>query len=478
MQRNLLHLMILLVALCLSLPRFSARGQADYITIAYIPSDANIPNPERGFYHQDSPMWLDTERVPQDGEELREMRDEGITMLRWYFLIDEFRDRPLDDEALTYIEAQFAAARQAGLKVIPRFAYNFPQGGEYPYQDPDAPLERVLAHIDQLTPLLQGNSDVIAFMEIGFVGAWGEWHSSTHRLVDEETGINANSNAIINRLLAALPSNRMIAMRYPPYKQQLYGDAPTNEAIAFSGIPQARLGAHNDCFLASETDWGTYPEDANARQTLRNYLSADNRFVPQGGETCNAAEDAEPFINCENALSELALLRYSTLNIDYNTDVLDIWREQGCFDEITRRLGYRFRLIEAEMMSSVQQGGVLHLQLRLINEGFASPYNPRSVEIVLRSAESGQLYILSPQNMVEPRLWLPDLGEIDVPLEVLLPPDLPPGKYEVLLNLPDPTPSLYSRPEYAIQLANAEVWEAETGYNHLLASVDVVARNG
>ncbi len=474
MQRVRLHRIILLIALCMTTPFLAAQGQPALITITYTPNNAIIPNPERGFYHQDTPLWLGAERVPQPADSLRALRDKGITLLRWYFLLDEFRDLPLDEDTLAYIDAQFASARDAGLKVIPRFAYNFPVGGEYPFQEPDAPLERALAHIEQLTPLLQRNSDVIAFMELGFVGAWGEWHSSTNRLVDEETGINASSTAIIEALLAALPAERMVAMRYPPYKQQLYGSSPLDETLAFSGRPQARMGAHNDCFLASYTDWGTYPEDEAAREALRSYLNADNRFVPQGGETCNAAEDAQPFIGCENALRDLALLRYSARNIDYNTDGLDIWREQGCFAEIAARLGYRFRLIEARLPATIKQGDILNLQLSLINEGFASPYNPRAVEIILRSATDGRTHRLTPQNHVDPRLWLPDPGAFDITLDVPLPPDLPPGLYEVLLNLPDPAPGLYGRAEYAIQLANESVWEAETGYNRLLTTVEVI----
>ena len=115
--------------------------------------------------------------------------------------------------------------RTAGLKAISRFAYNFPQGGSYPYQDPDATRQQVLAHIAQLEPVLRKNADVIAYLEIGFVGAWGEWHSSTNKLVDPEPNskINDASRAIVNCLLEALPQERMVAMRYPRYKQQLAG---------------------------------------------------------------------------------------------------------------------------------------------------------------------------------------------------------------------------------------------------------------
>jgi hypothetical protein len=57
-----------------------------------------------------------------------------------------------------------------------------------------------------------------------------------------------------------------------------------------------------------------------------------------------------------------------------------------------------------------------------------------------------------------------------------LPSDLEPGPYEVLLNLYNPELGLARRPEYSIRLANANVWEAATGYNNLRADVSVVER--
>jgi len=41
------------------------------------------------------------------------------------------------------------------------------------------------------------------------------------------------------------------------------------------------------------------------------------------------------------------------------------------------------------------------------------------------------------------------------------------GNYSVLLNLSDPMPSLSSRPEYSIRLANNNAWQASTGFNKL-----------
>lgn len=464
-----------LILLCTMAPAGVSAGKMVQLNFAQDLLDSGFPNPERGFYDQDAPLWLNLERSPQDANTLRALRGQGISMLRWYLLIDEFRTGPFTDEVLAYFRSQFAAARDAGMKVIPRFSYNFPTGGEWPYQDPDAPLDRVLFHIGQLEPLLQENADVIAFMEIGFVGAWGEWHSSTNRLVEHPSGLNNSSRAIIDRLLLALPPERMIAMRYPPYKLALYGDQPLTPQQAFSGSPQARMGAHNDCFLASNTDWGTYPEAPAAREALKTYLSLDNRFLPQGGETCNAAEDAQPYIGCANALVDLVRLRYSTLNLDYQEDVLQGWRDGGCFTEIADRLGYRFHLTGAALNETAVAGGAFDLSFTVVNDGFASPYNPRGLEVVLRLASTGELYRFPLQAQHDPRTWLPDLGEITVNVQAELPVAMPPGRYDVLLALPDPHPTLYNRPEYAIRLANTGMWEAQTGFNRIGASIDVTS---
>ena len=54
-------------------------------------------------------------------------------------------------------------------------------------------------------------------------------------------------------------------------------------------------------------------------------------------------------------------------------------------------------------------------------------------------------------------------------------PQMPAGKYALLLHLPDGDAGLASRLEYAIRLANKDVWEATTGYNSLLHTVTVNA---
>ena len=147
------------------------------------------------------------------------------------------------------------------------------------------------------------------------------------------------------------------------------------------------------------------------------------------------------------------------------------WAAEGCRDEIARRLGYRLRLVSADLPATAAPGGALPLQLELENVGFAAPINPRPVVLVLRHTTSGAVVTVS--ITVEPRRWLP--GQHIVLASPTLPADLPPGAYELLLHLPDPHATLADRAEYAIQLANIDTWEPATGYNRLLHTVTISA---
>jgi hypothetical protein len=481
-MRHLLSVTFGWIVLTLALPPWVS-GQGSYVSLQYLPSNDNFPNPERGFHRSPHPpLWLGTERAPLDESTLRRYRNEGLSLIRAYYVIDEFRDAPLSHATLDAITADFATVRASGLKIIPRFAYSFPCAGSLEpcgpenFGETDAALARVLGHIAQLGPVLHANADVIAFMEMGFVGAWGEWHSSTNGLVGQGNTTTASSAAVIQAVVAALPTRRMTALRYPYQKQSLFGSPPLTAATAFNGTPQARIGAHNDCFLSNVHDGGTYstpyPPFGVQPELFKQYLNQDNRYVPQTGETCSFAADAQPYIQCPNALADLARMRWSALNIEYQPQVLDLWRQQGCFPEIERRLGYRLRLVGADMPLQVAAGGLLQLRLAIANDGFAAPYNPRVVELVLRHATTRREYPFAVN--ADPRLW--GGGETQtVDVTVRVPPGIELGSYELLLNLPDPEPALRGRPEYSIRLANIGVWEASTGYNSLQATFEITA---
>jgi hypothetical protein len=159
----------------------------------------------------------------------------------------------------------------------------------------------------------------------------------------------------------------------------------------------------------------------------------------------------------------MARLHYSYLNRDYHTDVIDGWIGDGCYDEIKRSLGYRLELSEARVPGAVRPGGAFLLEVVLENVGYAAPFNPRSVQVVLSG--DGTLQRASVPSL-DPRWWPPG-APVTLRLEVRLPASLAAGDYELGLALPDAAASVADRPEYAIRFANDGVWVAADGYNRL-----------
>ncbi len=413
------------------------------LAVTYAPSTADFSNPERGFFQvaelgEDDLTWHPAET--------------GNRLVYVYIRLDEYRERDLPDTYLAALDDFFSLVRQAGLKAIIRFSYN--DGETYPNPAPDASLEQALRHIQQLAPVLEANRDVIAWFEAGFIGAWGEWHTSAGGLDSPE-----NKATVRDALYTHFPRDRFILFRYPGDFTRWYPQ-PLTEAQAFTGSAQARTGHHNDCFLASDDDWGTYVDDDGLLriEEWKTHIAQMTRFVPMSGETCRLNP---PRSDCPTALAEMARFHWTAINEAYHPGVIQSWREQGCYTEIRRRLGYRLSLLEAFFPAQVRPGRHLSLHIRLRNSGFASPLLPRPVYLVL----AAQDFILRLPLDADPRRWEP--GEHTLTANLSLPADLLLGEYTLALWLPDPSPSLQNDQRYAIRFANEGVWDAERGWNVL-----------
>ena len=53
---------------------------------------------------------------------------------------------------------------------------------------------------------------------------------------------------------------------------------------------------------------------------------------------------------CSNVLTEMRELHYSYLNQGFQADVLDIWKEDGCYENFHREMGYRLVLKSVSMI--------------------------------------------------------------------------------------------------------------------------------
>jgi len=426
-------------------------GSGGSKTITYRASDEIFPNPERGFCTQLSRNY--SENL------VNSLRTENITVIQRIYLLEKFIDTAISDSYLQNIQNDMNIARRAGVKLVVRFSYTERQTGK------DAPLDIIKMHLDQLKPVLEANYDVIAYVEAGLIGAWGEWYYSSNNLNNTE-----DRRAVLFKLLSVLPQERMVVVRTPEYKMNIFKLSVTDwisADSAFAGSYRTRTGAHNDCFLAGADDMGTYSSSRMDQE--RYFLNMDNRFVPMGGETCRIFA---PKSECPSAVNEMAYLHFSVLNRDYNKKVLDSWT---CMDEVKRRLGYRFRMISSRIPESIAPGRTLNVQVTIKNDGFASPYNKRRCDLILRNNQNGRHYRVPTGD--DPRFWLPD-STVIINVQAGIPSGMPAGNYDVLLHLGDPVPVLTGRPEYSIRFANEGVWEEKTGFNSLLSSVSVSARGG
>jgi hypothetical protein len=444
---------------------FSHGVAQDFIQVTYEPDGSNFPNPERGIYHHKEVRSVAYTNLQKD--ELVNYRSQGATLIMRVFYLESFVDRDISAEYLDNMRRDFAIARETGIKLLVRFAYTqriSPPVG-------DAEPSWVLAHIEQLKDVLMQNSDVIALVQAGFIGAWGEWHYTDHfsqvvGFINEQNWMDRT--AVVNALLDAIPLDRTVQLRTPTYKRRITGvNEALSEAEAFSGTDRARLGHHNDCFLASPNDVGTYVNVAEEK----NYIEQETFFVPLGGETCGVYI---PRSECPSAISEMERLHWSYMNVDYHPLVIDGFQDGGCMPDIERKLGYRYRLTEGSFQTDAAPSSELKVEVKLINDGWANPYNPRYVEFVLHHTVSGKEYFF--RTIQDPRRW-PVTDVINIANTIGLPADIEEGDYALYLNLPDPRTSLYGNPNYSIRLANQQVWDATKGYNDLNMTINVDDNN-
>jgi Domain of unknown function (DUF4832)/Domain of unknown function (DUF4874) len=477
MNYNYLKFSFPVVMLILSLTACNATGgvnpgneSLEATARKYVESSSFFPNPERGWHIPLDPIFTTNETAPPlTLEQVRGYRHEGKTLVRKYYLLYNYKNGPIEQ---SYLDEQLihdlAIAREGGIKLIPRFAYTW-NIGFAPGAGDDAPVERILEHLDQLAPILENNVDVISHMEMGFVGQYAEWHDSSNGNVNGDLTLNEKSEQIINKVFEVLPEERMALIRYPKQVIQLY-PTPLTADEAYTGSNQSRLGLHDDGWLRDETFFGTYPADSDERQVQRDYQEQLTQYVVMSGEP--ASLNASEYGLKVDPIAELEKMHWTSLRDEPEGfgQPYTLWRETGAYDEMSKRLGYRLSLANVQISKNVSPAKSLRVTLGLKNSGFASLHNRRLLEVVLRNTATGEEYFATLSD--DPRRWLP--GETaQVAAEVSLPSDIVPGEYAVFLNLPDPAPSLYGRPKFSIRLANDGVWEDYSGYNALGMTVTV-----
>ena len=425
-------------------------------TKTYVESEEIFANPERGFLHLEyyESGDLNEELSARDVENYR-LNKKQTLYLHVYYLTD-YIESYISQDFLERMARNFEALRAGGGKSVIRYAYKYNESeSAKPW---DADKEWAIRHIKQLQPYWEEYQDVIMCLEAGFIGVWGEWYYTTGFPFAPETKEEwAPRWELVDTLLNNLPKDIQLSLRTPGYKMNYLaskGEAvePLTKEEAHQNTAKARLSGHNDCFISSSNDVGTYANDEE-----REFWAADTKYTVMGGETCQVCE----YSDGENALREMAKYHWTYINEAFNLDILNSWVTTGQMDEIKRRLGYRFTL---EKGTYTLQENVYTAALTIKNLGFAALTNPRGVELVLvNKADANDKYVY--KQDIDPRFWM--AGETTaVELIANLDADMS-GTYSVYLNLPDSHANLHDNPAFSIRLANENMWHGEMGYNYL-----------
>ena len=486
---------------------------AQNTTISFTADETtNISNPERGFIGKLYPVWTEppTPTRALTPEDCERIKTKSWSVIGVRYVLYHWRTADLSTvqhfengasvlldtkgQPQTFLERvaqDCAVARAGGIKLAPSIAYYYANGG-YEGQT-DTSIYWVLRHIDEL--LTDGrkagpyivNKDVIASIDVGFIGKWGEEHSSTNDLLNSPDPaaydtMGVNTFSIWNALLSKLPNDRMISGRYPAHKLQFFDKAAplTNFSSSFQG----RMAHHNDSFLGSDDDVSTYQggQGKGRIAELKNYIIAESPYVRMGGEPYGAKPKDEPehsqYKTDQGALvaQEMEQMHFDHFNGEMDERAVagwtyDRWKKQGFYDLIQRKLGYRFTVNQSRMEAVVKGGQVFTVKLDISNLGWGKMYNPRPVNIIARRFDpilKDYAETHSWTTHFDPRSWQPKIQHKEA-ITLALPSGMIPGRYSVYLSLPDASPSLQSDHRYAVKLASSyngdQIFNPSTGLN-------------
>lgn len=421
-----------------------------------------IANPERGFRFE---MLVGVEggegtesAWPFDG-----YTDDGITVTQAYCYLTPYFDSDIAQSKLDALQKSFDRARESGVKFLLRFAYQ-----DDAHRSSAPGLERILSHIEQLTPIVRSNIDVIYALQIGWVGMWGEFHSDPNFLPDDPKAVAR----IVDATLTMLPESRSTMMRRMDYRKRAVRGA---DSLGIR-LDMMRVGFFNDGTLANPSDGGTFASSRDGNWEF-DAVGTLGSFFPVDGECYWNSVATYERATAMAAIRRFYKHHYTTFSVVHGNSELerkiygpiDCWKSVQVFPALLQKygvpvdslyfkqiehpngyeyirdhLGYRIEVV------SCKDGKVV-----LRNTGFSRPVNPRSIYLVLRKSDGSHLVTDTGVNARELQPW----QDVSIDLAGLSDSE----DATVALWLPDPEESLRLRPEYAITLAYGATPLVENG---------------
>lgn len=392
----------------------------------------------------------------------------------------EGTDYDLDEAFFQSWDTTLENCRKNGCMAALRFRYDA-NGKDNP--EP-ATFDQVLHHIEQLkdSGLFEKYADILAYVECGFVGKWGEQHGGKYTSVQHKA-------QLLEAMLQAVPAPIPVTVRTPDIFAEWAGikRSELNDRELINSLTESqytssiqenkdRIGLFDDGYMGSNSDLGTY---AN-REIETDWLGVQTLTSYFGGEFSGNIPFAQQYDTYlpENAVPEM----YKTHLSYINSNIFQLYKDyifgadcdvenadnsayygQTVYQFIRDHLGYRFVLRDSKLTGSTIQGGNVQVDFTVENTGFAGVI-PQVQSYVL--LEKDGVFTFAEAD-IDCRKWL-SCTKNSESISFKLPDSLPAGEWNVYLKLSMGTPAdIRSMSSRSIRFANNGVWDGSVGANFL-----------
>lgn len=459
-MKKFISILFIVSLFIVNIPYTIATNESYLENISYIETLETFNNPERGFYKTFGFTFKPEGNNPPSVNALKgNLIHLRLNLGQFSASVNGVEDLELTEDMLNTFDTILKTIKNNGGTTIIRFAYDNFNG----VKNLEPSLEMIIRHIEALSPVFYENKDVISYIELGFFGPWGEMHSSS--ICNTQ-----NVSLAIDAMLKSAPEEIKIGVRTPNYYAawRKMSRSILDTDITEKGTDAYRVGLYNDGYLGSESDLGTF---AN-RKIETSWLYNQARHTFYGGEVV-ANYGKEP-INTTDYISKEGFITHTTyLNAEWNTSVINAWKEQIYNGEdtlyqgetgytyISNHLGYRF-VVRSSVINDTKTNKNLELNLQIENVGFANLINSKKLTIILENEE--QIFEL--QTDIDATTW--NSEEItEVSISTPLPEDIELGQYNVYLRLSKYGDLTTDNNYQVIRFANENMWNAELGANYI-----------
>lgn len=384
-------------------------------------------NPDRGFRMEvrmaiDPTFWNQSNMMESLDYWRSFYTDENPRLAQTYFYLNGLPEE-LPQYAFDRMQSYFDGCRKRNIKIVLRFAYQHSGTLSYAGDGGEATQKTMLSHMSQLGDILEKNKDVIHVVQIGFIGAWGEWHSYTD--ADE---YEIDEVALVKGVLDMVPDELFLQMRYIANHKEV--------AASLTEAEMARIGFHADGVSGVKHHIESYGTKNWAYKTSLAAFSPQDGEMMWGGETYNnmmpnfpdyAFADNNPKTNelkWSNIVGELAEHCFTSFSLHHSykeTEINDgvnppytmyFWQSRyitakdlekyglfyspgwftdkngrtisrSQFDYVRDYLGYRVGLNDFSANGTLSTGKKVDISLNLTNYGFSAAFNITSGFAVL-----------------------------------------------------------------------------------------------